>query len=62
MRIYAGRSVAMKVIGIPWTGLSIASSSAKPSASILPATIEIDGGMLPGVLYDAGLKTITDLL
>ena len=25
-------------------------------------TIEIDGGMLPGVRYDAGLKTITDLL
>lgn len=25
-------------------------------------TIEVDGGMLPGVLYDAGLKTITDLL
>jgi len=25
-------------------------------------TIEIDGGMLPGVLYDAGLKTITDLI
>lgn len=25
-------------------------------------TIEIDGGMLPGVLYDAGLKTITDLM
>ena len=25
-------------------------------------TIEADGGMLPGVLYDAGLKTITDLL
>jgi NAD(P)-dependent dehydrogenase (short-subunit alcohol dehydrogenase family) len=25
-------------------------------------TIEIDGGMLPGVLYEAGLKTITDLL
>jgi NAD(P)-dependent dehydrogenase (short-subunit alcohol dehydrogenase family) len=25
-------------------------------------TIEIDGGMLPGVLYDAGLKTVTDLL
>ncbi|MBH0778461.1 SDR family NAD(P)-dependent oxidoreductase [Nocardia bovistercoris] len=25
-------------------------------------TIEIDGGMMPGVLYDAGLKTITDLL
>jgi NAD(P)-dependent dehydrogenase (short-subunit alcohol dehydrogenase family) len=25
-------------------------------------TIEIDGGMLPGVLYDAGLETITDLL
>jgi NAD(P)-dependent dehydrogenase (short-subunit alcohol dehydrogenase family) len=25
-------------------------------------TIEIDGGMLPGVLYGAGLKTITDLL
>jgi NAD(P)-dependent dehydrogenase (short-subunit alcohol dehydrogenase family) len=25
-------------------------------------TIEIDGGMLPGILYDAGLKTITDLL
>ncbi|HEY5014318.1 MAG TPA: SDR family oxidoreductase [Acidimicrobiia bacterium] len=25
-------------------------------------TIEIDGGMLPGVLYDAGLRTITDLL
>lgn len=25
-------------------------------------TIECDGGMLPGVLYDAGLKTITDLL
>jgi len=25
-------------------------------------TIEIDGGMLPGGLYDAGLKTITDLL
>ena len=24
-------------------------------------TIEIDGGMLPGVLYEAGLKTITDL-
>jgi NAD(P)-dependent dehydrogenase (short-subunit alcohol dehydrogenase family) len=25
-------------------------------------TIEIDGGMLPGVLYDAGLKAITDLM
>jgi NAD(P)-dependent dehydrogenase (short-subunit alcohol dehydrogenase family) len=25
-------------------------------------TIEIDGGMLPGILYEAGLKTITDLL
>lgn len=25
-------------------------------------TIEIDGGMMPGVLYEAGLKTITDLL
>ena len=25
-------------------------------------TIEVDGGMLPGVLYAAGLKTITDLL
>lgn len=25
-------------------------------------TIEVDGGMMPGVLYDAGLKTITDLL
>lgn len=25
-------------------------------------TIEIDGGMLPGVLYEAGLKTITDLM
>jgi NAD(P)-dependent dehydrogenase (short-subunit alcohol dehydrogenase family) len=25
-------------------------------------TIEHDGGMLPGVLYDASLKTITDLL
>jgi len=25
-------------------------------------TTEIDGGMLPGVLYDAGLQTITDLL
>jgi NAD(P)-dependent dehydrogenase (short-subunit alcohol dehydrogenase family) len=25
-------------------------------------TIEIDGGMLPGVLCEAGLKTITDLL
>jgi NAD(P)-dependent dehydrogenase (short-subunit alcohol dehydrogenase family) len=25
-------------------------------------TIEVDGGMSPGVLYDAGLKTITDLL
>jgi NAD(P)-dependent dehydrogenase (short-subunit alcohol dehydrogenase family) len=25
-------------------------------------TIEIDGGMLPGVLYEAGLQTITDLL
>lgn len=25
-------------------------------------TVEMDGGMLPGVLYDAGLKTITDLL
>ena len=25
-------------------------------------TIEMDGGMLPGVLYAAGLKTITDLL
>jgi NAD(P)-dependent dehydrogenase (short-subunit alcohol dehydrogenase family) len=25
-------------------------------------TIEMDGGMLPGVLYEAGLKTITDLL
>jgi NAD(P)-dependent dehydrogenase (short-subunit alcohol dehydrogenase family) len=25
-------------------------------------TIEIDGGMLPGVLYEAGLKAITDLL
>ena len=25
-------------------------------------TIEIDGGMLPGVLYEAGLKTIKDLL
>ncbi|MFZ0231124.1 MAG: SDR family NAD(P)-dependent oxidoreductase [Mycobacterium sp.] len=25
-------------------------------------TIECDGGMLPGVLYEAGLKTITDLV
>jgi NAD(P)-dependent dehydrogenase (short-subunit alcohol dehydrogenase family) len=25
-------------------------------------TIEIDGGMLPGVLYESGLQTITDLL
>jgi NAD(P)-dependent dehydrogenase (short-subunit alcohol dehydrogenase family) len=25
-------------------------------------TIEVDGGMLPGVLYDAGLRTIEDLL
>ena len=25
-------------------------------------TIEIDGGMLPGVLYEAGLETIIDLL
>jgi len=25
-------------------------------------TIEIDGGMLPGVLYEAGLKAIEDLL
>jgi NAD(P)-dependent dehydrogenase (short-subunit alcohol dehydrogenase family) len=25
-------------------------------------TIEIDGGMLPGVLYDAGLRTIEELL
>jgi hypothetical protein len=25
-------------------------------------TIEIDGGMLPGVLYETGLKTITDML
>jgi hypothetical protein len=25
-------------------------------------TIEHDGGMLPGGLYEAGLKTITDLL
>jgi NAD(P)-dependent dehydrogenase (short-subunit alcohol dehydrogenase family) len=25
-------------------------------------TIEIDGGMLPGVLYESGLRTITDLL
>jgi NAD(P)-dependent dehydrogenase (short-subunit alcohol dehydrogenase family) len=25
-------------------------------------TIEIDGGMLPGVLYQPGLKTITDLM
>ncbi len=25
-------------------------------------TIEIDGGMLPGVLYDAGVRTIQDLL
>jgi NAD(P)-dependent dehydrogenase (short-subunit alcohol dehydrogenase family) len=25
-------------------------------------TIECDGGMLPGVLYEAGLKTISDLL
>ncbi len=25
-------------------------------------TTEIDGGLMPGVLYEAGLKTITDLL
>jgi NAD(P)-dependent dehydrogenase (short-subunit alcohol dehydrogenase family) len=25
-------------------------------------TIEMDGGMLPGILYESGLKTITDLL
>jgi NAD(P)-dependent dehydrogenase (short-subunit alcohol dehydrogenase family) len=25
-------------------------------------TIEVDGGMLPGVLYDAGIRTIEDLL
>ena len=25
-------------------------------------TIEMDGGMLPGVLYEAGLRTITDLM
>jgi len=31
-------------------------------AIVTGTTIEIDGGMLPGVLYDAGLQTITDLL
>jgi hypothetical protein len=33
----------------------------QPISSTAP-TIESDGGMLPGVLYEAGLKTITDLL
>ena len=32
------------------------------AAYINGTTIEIDGGMQPGVLYEAGLKTIADLL
>ena len=40
-----------------------ASSCARGEADYINGTtIEIDGGMLPGVLYDAGFKTITDLL
>lgn len=33
-----------------------------PADFVNGTTIEADGGMLPGVLYDAGLETITDLL
>jgi hypothetical protein len=41
---------------------SRAEPHSESSLSINRTTIEIDGGMLPGVLCDAGLKTITDLL
>jgi len=33
-----------------------------PHITFTSTSIEHDGGMLPGVLYDAGLKTIIDLL
>jgi len=43
-------------------GRSVVFLSSGQADYINGTTIEVDGGMLPGVLYDAGLKTITDLL
>ena len=50
------------VIGEPFAFIQIVFLAAGGADFINGTTIECDGGMLPGVLYDVGLKTITDLL
>ena len=50
------------VIGEPFAFIQIVFLAAGGADFINGTTIECDGGMLLGVLYDVGLKTITDLL
>ena len=57
------RNVPMKRAGDPAeVGRACVFLCSGTADFISGTTIEIDGGMLPGVLYEAGLKTITDLL
>lgn len=57
------RNVPMKRGGEPAeVGRTVVFLASGAADFINGTTIEIDGGMLPGVLYDAGLKTITDLM
>lgn len=57
------RNVPMKRGGEPAeVGRTVVFLASGTADFINGTTIEIDGGMLPGVLYDAGLKTITDLM
>lgn len=57
------RSVPLRRAGEPAeVGRAVVFLCSGAADFINGTTIEIDGGMLPGVLYEAGLKTITDLL
>ena len=61
-KYFARRSAASARVSPPRSAARACSSCSGQADFINGTTIEIDGGMLPGVLYDAGLKTITDLL
>ncbi|BBY79255.1 SDR family oxidoreductase [Mycolicibacterium pulveris] len=57
------RAVPMKRGGEPEeVGRTVVFLCAGAADFVNGTTVEMDGGMLPGMLYDAGLKTITDLL
>ena len=58
-----GRRLWPRLVGEDATILGVSDGRNNGAADFINGTtIEIDGGMLPGVLYEAGLKTITDLL